>query len=330
MYLRLVLIICLFYLKPSSAVMIGLCPSTPPIGVIPCDAACFGSAAINMGLTMVQDQASLSQAYLDNTSKWIEVNNTYVESLQTYSDDKMSTSSDRTTALDGVSKKVTLSLDLFAMAIESSYDAIVQNYVQSARESRLSYQVVDTFEQFNSPTASFKGETLIGKSQMYRESLSLQVNKRVGIDVATSPKGKMSAIESSILLSKSENQIQLLELLAQDQITTEELLFISSQVGAMNLINENNTSLDVKLEGKKQELFVSLLLDSYYVLDTGSSNLLKDVQALIVEEDIRGSLKTMSYKELLVDSAVSNTLINVQLNEYLKLKRKKNVIQAIL
>lgn len=314
----------------------GLCPGTPVTGMIPCDTACFGQAGLDLGIEFVAQELQLDNAFVDNTSKWVDFNNTYVDYATQYANDKGSNHQQFVRALDGVAKKVSLSFEMAAGISARNVDNVINNYIQMRKDSQKVKYIYTNIFDLNSPYTSFKGDWLLSNLEQYQQQKNSQIELESPLVMASEPNYDMTTTEKALALTKPTIDDPIVSsvgrLLSQDLLSEPEAKSLSRSLSVLFVDNNiDRSSAMSRVKQVKRKLALSLLIDSLYLNKKGSelSGYQFDAIKMALAEDLSGANKRALPHALNEEIIYTQALANTLLSGYLKQKRQKNALAAV-
>lgn len=313
------------------AVMFGLCPATPPFGVIPCDTGCTGSSAFNMASQVSSYELQMVSEFNNLNSLWVDASNADSELILSYMQKKLLTSNQRMAAYSGVEAKVNSAVVEYSKEgefIRDNLSLALQTVSKNTKVDRMQKYIathhgatdVETripFMLLNSPLLSdpinskdSHTELLVGWAEIIRD---------------------YSKKEADTLVLSS-NDVSLASIsLGEDKLSLAVSSEISKLLAYRHLSNMNSISMASEKRKLKDMMAINLLLQSFDVDPlVGSANTPIDIaKNWFVSIESQKSVLVNKPRDLFVDLLIGQGIENTLMNDYLTLKKGKNLVRAL-
>lgn len=332
MYIRLILCILLFLVSISAkAVMFGLCPATPPYGVIPCDTGCTGAAAANMAAEFSAAEFEMATAFNDMNTLWTKATNADSKFLLTYMEKNLERTNQRITSYSATeakfksglsvnSKERTALFDTFALALErasiNKRSVGEQQYVGRHHGAGVAQTRIPQMLA-NSPLMSDP----INNKSMHTELL-------LGWDNVIS---KYSSNEAETLVLTTDASPLKMIALGRSKLSISVSSEISKLLAFRHLTQDEKNDLSSNRQRAKDKLAIDLLLQSFDI-DTleGDAKTVTDIsQDWFTSIETQQSISANKERDIEIDNVIGQAVENTLLNDYLNLKRRKNLVRAL-
>ena len=333
MKLKLIMSAAAFISFQSLGNMWGLCPGTPVTGMIPCDTACFGKAAIDLGVNVSKSEAELQSEFTNNSKKWADLNSTFVDVLTNYSEQKSNTHLEYIKALNGLSYKISGGLEQKAKTVEKNNQHLVTSYKSLMHESLMGKQVLATSLDYGVKSNGLKGEQLVLNQNhignFYKEQES---KKRIPVLLDDQRLHLSNDEVANYILNDfdSTDELKLNKIglkLAERSLSKSDFDSVSLKLIALYSGDSSNKE---SLKNTRAKFAINALLGAISIDDKNdkSYELSEQINQLNLSEDLSGSVKFATSRILKEEVVYTQAVSNVLLNELLTIKRDRNALSA--
>lgn len=311
-------------------VMIGFCPATPPFGVIPCDTGCTGSSASNMATKLGIAELSMSTEFNNLNSQWVDAGNSDTDLITSYILSKQLNSRSRIQAYDAVEAKISGALSIIskenAIGIDNlslSLETILNNRLSVAQENY-------TFNHHGTGVEPTQIPVMLANSILMSDPIN---NKSFNTDLLiqwSDEVNEHTKEEADTIVLTTDDSV--LSMLAVDEsklsigVSSEILKLLSFQY----LSNDRDNDIALKKSRIKKMLAIDLLLKSFDIDPQISDNLTPSgiAKNSFVSTENQKRISINKPRDLSIDLIVAQGIENVLLNDYLTLKKGKNLVRA--
>lgn len=324
--------------SPVSANLWGLCPGVPVTGMIPCDASCFGSASMNLGMAYTEAEVSLQSAFYENINSWASMNNVFLDYVADYYNRVNSSNSNRITAQDGVSKSVMASLELLSQTHSRNIENFVESYRILHKDMRLADLVRDNTKSYASERTSPTGDYLLVKIDEYAEDRAVQGNLDVINEIHKNKSKYINSSEQSLLIAQSahaaEDELTIMDfpqLVVDGELNEKQLEITLKTIFALYLNKGAVDTAAKKLQVIKREMALDALSKTFRFIneETKLDSMEEELRQLDFQTVVSGR-NTMAFKHTLKQEHVFQKAVeNKLLNSYLKQVKTNNALKII-
>jgi hypothetical protein len=311
-------------------VMIGLCPATPPFGVIPCDSGCTGASAAKMAAEVSSAEFDMALEFNNLNSAWVEASNSDSDLMLSYMQTKQLSSNQRVTAYSASEYKLTSATTINARERSSLMDKL-STAMMTASENRKSDNL---YKYIGTHHGAGQGNTRIPLMLPIIPLMSDPINSNsahTDILVGWSKEIKdYDQKEANTLVLTSDDETLTTLVVGVGKLPISVSSEISKLLAFRHLYNTERDDVPSKKRSIKDLLAIDLLLRSYDIDPLVSKNITgisiaENWFASIVSQK---SISSNKPRDLAIDMAVGQGIENVLLNEYLTLKKGKNLVRA--
>jgi hypothetical protein len=312
-------------------VMIGLCPGTPPVGVIPCDSGCTGSSATNMATQVSSAEFQMVNAFNDLNRAWLGASNTDANLILLYMQKKLLTSNQRLAAFSGVEAKVSSTLSISQKETQFGFDSLL-TAVESISNSKKAYETKShTVTHQGAGDNATRIPLMLSNSAVMSDpvnSKSMQTDLLLGWEDIIQ---KYSKKEADILAFDTDDIILSSLSLGEDKLSLAVSSEVSKLLAFRHLYNKDNRSTEAEQRSIRDKLAIDLLLQSFDVdpLVHAGKTQIGLAQDWFVSIQEMKRISTNKPRDLSIDLTIGQGLENALLNEYLTIKKGKNIVRAL-
>lgn len=349
--MRLLGLLCILISFNSSAVMPwGLCPGTPVTGMIPCDTVCFGPAGLALGQNYVTQEGRLQSEISGNTNLWIKANNEHISYQTSYLSQSNLSNTSRATALDGVSKVVSTSIDKYAVEKARGSEYFVQQYANLKKNIRVQRAVLENGKSYKGAYNSPTGEHLLTEIESYANVNKEQEALLAALEPSKTQEFHLDAKQKAALFfisnsndSTEANMHRYGGYLTQDVVNQEEWDVVLKALVTLYAFNpkyngdeseytkSDGFKLNMKLAQVRNQYALNSLVNSITLSGEESETITYEmsVQNINQANNVSGIIKMLLPHELQSELVFQKAIENNLLHTYLKQSRNKNALKVI-
>lgn len=332
MHIRLIvfaLFCCLSY--NANAVVFGLCPATPPFGVIPCDTGCTGASAAKMATDFSAAELEMGQTFNNLNLLWAEAANADSTYLLTYMQNELYRTNQRIVSYSATETKIKSAITVNSKERTALYDTFSVALEGASINKRKVATQQYIGRQHGAGVVQTRIPQLLAISPLMSDPInnkSMHTELLLGWEDIIS---KYSADEAStLILSSDESPLKMLAL-GRNKLSLSVSSEISKLLAFRHLSKDEKNDMASKRKRAKDMLAIDLLLQSFDI-DTleGDDKTTTDIpQNWFASIETQQSISTNKTRDLEIDIVIGQALENVLINDYLVLKRGKNLVRAL-
>jgi hypothetical protein len=311
-------------------VMIGLCPATPPFGVIPCDTGCTGASAANMASQVSAAEFQMVSEFNKLNTSWVDAANADSELLLTYMQSKLQNSTQRITGYSSVEALVSMAASKNARDSQFLMDnlAIALELVSNNKKIDKMYKYAGSHQ--GSGDAETRIPSMLSKSILMSDPINNKYAHTEMLNDWNDIIQEYSKKEADILVLDADDASLTDVVLGQNKLSLAVSSEISKLLAFRHLYESDSESPSIKKRNIKDRLAIDLLLKTFDV-DPLIDDKLTPVEIAtdwFVSIENQKNISTNKPRDILIDLAVGQGIENALLNDYLTLKKGKNLVRA--
>lgn len=330
--LRLICICFLFVVSSNAfGVMVGLCPATPPFGMIPCDAACTGASAVLMASTVNSAELSLANEFNNLNNEWVDAGNSDTDLISAYIVSKQNNSQYRIQTYSAVEATISSNLSINAQQESVGLDNIlVAAEAISNSKKAASLQTYNLNNQ-SSGIESTKIPEMLSKAALLSDPIN---NKDLNSEILANWSEDISDYtddELGELILTTDASILAALALNDGKLSLVDSSEITKLLTFLYLNKEGGDSISSKTKYIKHMLSIDLLIKSFDIDPVISENLTQTEIAKdwFTSKESIANLSLMKPRDIAIDLNVASGIENALLNDYLSIKKRKNLVRAL-
>jgi hypothetical protein len=310
---------------------IGLCPGTPPYGVIPCDSACTGASASKMSAQFALAEIGMAAEFNKLNSEWIEVGNSDSDLFSSYMLSKKTSSDSRVTAYSATESKISSAITITSKGRESLMDKLI-SVLYTVGDNRKSYSEQKYIGLHHGPgEGSTRIPFMLSNSVIMSDPIN---NKTAHTEILIGWNDvikKYNYDEASLLALTNDDASLSMIAMAESKLSLSVSSEISKLLAFRHLYKDEVDSISSRNNNTKDMLAIDLLLQSFDVdpLVSEANTGISISKNWLVSIESQKGISQNKPRDLSIDLVVGQGIENVLLNDYLSIKRSKNLVRAL-